>query len=389
VASTPDPPAGERLAGADGSGEEYAVGAVLRHGWGGVIREGSHLRTGRRVTVEDIREDLVSDPGLVERLAEAGRAAAALRDPHLVAVYDLVGDDAGYHMVAEWTGAPSLAEVLRRGWFGAERGTAIVEDVLAALSVLHAAGLVHGQVGADTVVVEAQGPARLAELAVCAGTATAAGGRQADVRDAARLGLHLLSRSGSRAAALRRVLDEAVSSGSADAAGLRRDLDGAAAADLGAGWRDRAAAVQPLPAATRRRLLIAALVALLALGAAVGAGILFFGSQPAAVVAPAPLLLGSDAMLAVMPERAGCDTTFVFVARGSVSGTGSLVYRWEQSDGEVTSDTAVVIRANEGAFQLTQAWRLQGSQTFNGAMTLHILKPVDRRLRQSFRYVCP
>jgi hypothetical protein len=64
------------------------------------------------------------------------------------------------------------------------------------------------------------------------------------------------------------------------------------------------------------------------------------------------------------------------------------VYRWEQSDGQVTADSSLPIRADVGAFQLTQAWRLEGTQTVNGAMTLHILKPVDRSLSQSFHYVC-
>ena len=89
------------------------------------------------------------------------------------------------------------------------------------------------------------------------------------------------------------------------------------------------------------------------------------------------------------PATGGCNTTFAFVGRGSLSGTGTLVYRWEQSDGQVTADTSLPITSSEGAFQLTQAWRLQGSQKVDGTMTLHILKPVDRRLSQTFHYSCP
>jgi hypothetical protein len=102
-----------------------------------------------------------------------------------------------------------------------------------------------------------------------------------------------------------------------------------------------------------------------------------------------PLVVGSDATVVVNPATGGCNTTFRFVGQGSLSGTGTLVYRWEQSDGQATSDTSLPITSSEGAFELTEAWRLQGSQTVNGAMTLHILRPLDRRISRSFRYSCP
>jgi hypothetical protein len=129
------------------------------------------------------------------------------------------------------------------------------------------------------------------------------------------------------------------------------------------------------------------LTALIVAGGAVAAVLLLTGGHRS-LIAAGPLALGSDAKLAVAPQSAGCNTTFVFVGRGSLSGVGTLVYRWEQSDGQVTDDSSVPIGAAVGAFQLTQAWRLEGTQTVNGTMTLHILKPVDRRISQSFHYVC-
>ena len=79
----------------------------------------------------------------------------------------------------------------------------------------------------------------------------------------------------------------------------------------------------------------------------------------------------------------------MFVGRGSLTGTGELVYRWEQSDGQTTADTSLRIGSDVAGFQLTQAWRVQGGQTLDGTMTLHVLAPVDRRLSQLFHYRCP
>jgi hypothetical protein len=214
--------------------------------------------------------------------------------------------------------------------------------------------------------------------------------RRRTERDAASLGLHLLRNAGGRLDALRRVLDGAVAAGSGDAARLREDVAAAAVAALGAGWRDRVAAPLARRGSRRRpRVRIVALLALAAVGAGVAAGLLFIGNHSGGPTSPGALVIGTDASLSVNPAKGGCNTTFVFVGRGSLSGAGRLVYRWEQSDGAVTSDTSLPIGPAEGAFQLTQAWRLQGSQTVNGSMTLHIVKPIDRRIAQTFRYVCP
>jgi hypothetical protein len=390
VASIPDPPDhGGDIAGS-GSIGDYEVGEALREGWGGTIRAGRYQRSGRLVTVQDIRADLTARSSLIDRLGEIGRQAAQLRDPHLLAVYDLLADGGVFRLVAEWSDAPVLAAELARGPLPAERAVAVVDDVLAALVALHGAGLFHGRVGPDTVVIESDGRARLAELAVCAAAAPPGAGPATDVRDAARLGLALLGGVDRRFDAARRPLEAAAAAtGGGDAARLREELARAVAATPGGGGRDRHD-LPPAPAVKRRRrrALFAVLAAAVLAAAAVTAILVLAGGHNAP--APdAPLVVANDATVVVSPQTGGCNTTFVFVARGTLNGVGTLVYRWEQSDGQVTADTSLRIGPSEGAFQLVEAWRLQGSQSVNGTMTLHILKPVERRTSRSFRYSCP
>jgi hypothetical protein len=388
VASIPDPPGhGGEIAGPEGSGE-YEVGAAIREGWGGTLRTGRYLRSGRLVTVQDIRADLAATSGLIDRLGQIGRQAAELRDPHLLAVYDLVDDGGVFRLVAEWSDGSSLAATLTRGSLPAERAVAVVDGVLAGLAALHGGGLFHGRVGPETVVIEADGRARLAELAICAAAAAGGAGPKTDVRDAARLGLHLLRGAGSRLDAVRRPLDAAAAAaGARDTARLREELASAAAAVLGAGWRERQI-VAPARVKRRRGMVLAVLAVAVVAAAAVAAVVLLVGGH-SAPVSPGPLVVSNNATLDVNPQTGGCNTTFSFVARGSLSGVGTLVYRWEQSDGQVTADTSVPIGSTEGAFQFVEAWRLQGSQSVSGSMTLHILKPVDRKISRPFRYSCP
>jgi hypothetical protein len=389
VASIPDPPGrGEDVAGPEDS-TEYEVGEVLREGWGGTVRAGRYRRSGRPVTVQDVRADLAATPGLIDRLGEVGRQAAQLRDPHLLAVYDLVDDDGVLRLVAEWSDAPVLATTLARGALPGDRAVAVIDDVLAGLAALHGNGQIHGHVGADTVVVENDGRARLAELAICAAAAPPEAGPQGDVRDAARFGLDLLRDAGSRYDGLRHALEAAAASAEAgDAARLREEVAGAGGeTGAGAGSGPPETAPGP-PVKRRRRMLVGALAAGVVAAGAVTAVLLLGGDQKTSPP-DAPLVIGRDAAVTVSPQTGGCNTTFVFVARGSLSGVGKLVYRWEQSDGQVTADTSLPIESNEGAFQLVEAWRLQGSQTVSGNMTLHILKPIARQIGRSFRYSCP
>jgi hypothetical protein len=394
VASTPDPSGhGGDTAGPE-QGGDYEVGAPIREGWGGTIHDGWYRRSGLRVTVQDIRPDLAATPGLIDRLGRLGRDAATVRDPHLLAVYDLVDDGRALRLVAEWTAGDPLAAMLRRGALAPERALAALGDILAGLVALHGGGLFHGQVGPETVMVDSDGRARLAELALGAAAAPAGSGAATDVRDAARLGRHLLRGSGSRFDRVRRPLDAAATGmGAADAAQLRGEVDAAAAAVLGESWRQGLAGPSARsPTAgrrPRRGRLLAALAALIVVAAAALAAFLLIGRGAGGRALNAPLVIGNDATLGVAPVSGGCNTTFSFIARGSLSGSGTLVYRWEQSDGQITDNTSLPITASEGAFQLSQAWRLQGSQTVHGTMTLHLLKPTDRRISRSFTYSCP
>jgi hypothetical protein len=347
--------------------------------------EGRYRRTGRRVTVQAVRAELATTPAFTERLAGAGRAAASLRDPHLLAVYDLVDAGTSLQLIAEWCEGQALSAVPRSALTSA-RAAHIVDGVLGGLATLHAADLAHGHVAAQTVVVEPDGTARLAELAACAAADPTAGADD-DVRAAARLGLELLG-SGRRQEGMRRVLRGVLQDpGQVRAATVRSAFSAAAAAALGDLWATGADG--PAPARHRRRWIVAAVGVALVAAAAVTVVLLLTGRGGAGNPAPAsPLALAGDASLNVTPATGGCNTTFVFVGRGSVRGTGTLVYRWEQSDGQASADTPLAITADDGSFQLTQAWRLQGAQTVDGAMTLHILKPVELILRRPFRYTC-
>ena len=108
-----------------------------------------------------------------------------------------------------------------------------------------------------------------------------------------------------------------------------------------------------------------------------------------------PLTVGNDVSLTVDPQTAGCGTStppraeFQFVATGSLTGTGTLTYRWETSDNQRTDDLNVDITPREGSFRLTYKWAFTGHNSVQPTMTFRILDPTSRVVNQTISYNCP
>jgi serine/threonine-protein kinase len=481
---------------------DYEVEGVLAGGSSGTFFTGRHRLTGHPVALQRIAAQLAAAPGFVDRLGEAARQVAALRNPHIVGVYDLVVED-GVYLVLELVPGASLRLLAPAGQaLPPASALAAVDDVLNALETAHQAGVVHGDVRAEHVLITPTGVARLGGFAVAHALQGAPGhkgterpGYASPERLAGRppdagSDLYALSALASElmtgstpspgrvgppalpavADVLRRGLSADASRRYGSATELRTALIGATTGSMGPAWRlasdlgtrttaaapgaAAASPAQPVPpapplAATaappplafstppppasaaahggpqapplarppvtppssylpppepraraaitevdsedRRRPgwlipLIVLVVALLA-GGGVGAAYALgaFGSGSAS---SGPLAVGSDVKLAVQPSQGGCNTVFSFVASGSVSGAGTLTYRWERSDGFVSQDIPVTVSADDARFELPgPPWRISGHQS-QLQMTFHIVKPTERVVSATVPYTC-
>lgn len=147
----------------------------------------------------------------------------------------------------------------------------------------------------------------------------------------------------------------------------------------------RPAPIAPPPARKRKRstILIILAVAILVLGGAAAAVVLLTrgGSGPLAV--------GSDVKLEVTKvPGSNCDNTFNFAATGSLTGSGTLIYHFERSDGQRTDDMKVQIDGNPG-FNFTTSWRFLGQRTGKQTMTFIISSPTTRQVNKDFDTTCP
>ncbi|HEY6379025.1 MAG TPA: hypothetical protein VI316_07575, partial [Candidatus Dormibacteraeota bacterium] len=104
---------------------------------------------------------------------------------------------------------------------------------------------------------------------------------------------------------------------------------------------------------------------------------------------PAALVVGNDLTVTMDKTQTGdCITDYIFTAGGSLSGSGQLVYHWEQSDGYKSADTPIEI-TNQVGLAIQQHWRITGHRTGNATMTFVVTAPQERTASKTFDTTCP
>lgn len=121
----------------------------------------------RDVAVKLLADNLSLDESSRARFLHEARAAAAITDPRVVAVFD-VGEESGRpYLVMEYVDGPSLAEVLTSdGPLSGEDVLSVAIDALAGLGCAHEAGLLHRDVKPGNLLRAPDGTTKVTDFGV-------------------------------------------------------------------------------------------------------------------------------------------------------------------------------------------------------------------------------
>ncbi len=144
-----DPEVPERLG-------PFEVESVLGTGAMGYVYRGRHALLDAPVALKVLRPEYAAHPGVRSRFLREGRTLARLRHPNLVQVRDLVEPTAtspGY-LVMELLEGETLAQRLDRvGPLSVPEALDFAEQIAAALSEVHGAGVVHRDLKPSNLIV--------------------------------------------------------------------------------------------------------------------------------------------------------------------------------------------------------------------------------------------
>src|SRR3954447_8011463 len=156
-------------------GGRYEIADELGRGGMGVVWLANDRVLHREVALKEISYPvhLTDDERAVlrERTLREARAAARLEDPHVVAIHDVVEEDGRPWLVMEHVRSRSLQKILKEdGPLSPAQTARIGLDVLAAIEVAHAAGVVHRDVKPGNVLVAEDGRACLTDFGIATTT---------------------------------------------------------------------------------------------------------------------------------------------------------------------------------------------------------------------------
>jgi serine/threonine-protein kinase len=159
--------------------EQRGVGATLcgwtleRHlGDGPVCSSWLGVKGEKRAVVRVLRGELAQDVKACTEWLRASWAANRFHHARVVKVLEqglMPGTDGAPVLVRAWANGESLEETVSRGGVDEARAMRLVEQVLDALEMAHAHGILHGALTPRNVIVTPSGSARLVDFATTPG----------------------------------------------------------------------------------------------------------------------------------------------------------------------------------------------------------------------------
>ena len=139
----------------------------------GEVFAAQDTRLDRRVAIKGLPAPLLGDPIARERLRREALATAALDDPFICKVFELLDDPSGIFIVMEFVDGETLHQRLSAGPLPLAEGLRIAAEIAEALGTAHARELVHRDLKPSNVMLTRQGRTKVMDFGLARQTAGA------------------------------------------------------------------------------------------------------------------------------------------------------------------------------------------------------------------------
>jgi len=150
TAPAPSPQAQEKTFG------KFLLLSKLGHGGMGIVYRARQTDLGRTVALKVLLHEEAADDTAVERFQREARAAARLRHPNIVPLYEFGQTDGRHWLTLDLIEGDDLDSWCSREKPGARRSVEILRDVAQAISYAHEQGVIHRDLKPANILVERQ-----------------------------------------------------------------------------------------------------------------------------------------------------------------------------------------------------------------------------------------
>ena len=148
-------------------GGRYALGERLGSGGMADVYAAFDRTLGRTVALKLLREGLCTDPVFVARFTREARSAASITHPRVVQVLDADSVDGRHYIAMELVPGGTLKQLLQReGPFPERRALRIAREIADGVAAAHARGIIHRDLKAQNVLIDAAGYPKVADFGI-------------------------------------------------------------------------------------------------------------------------------------------------------------------------------------------------------------------------------
>ena len=145
----------------------YQIISEIGRGGMAMVYKAYHPTLERYVALKVLPPQFAFDTDFVKRFLLEARAAARLKHPNIVTIYDVGEQNGLYYIVMELVEGGSLAQLIQReGQLAPARAANILAQVASALDYAHALGFVHRDVKPSNILIGANDHATLTDFGI-------------------------------------------------------------------------------------------------------------------------------------------------------------------------------------------------------------------------------